>query len=99
MKVFIIEGTLTHPELINDNIMKDHIAYSQKAMDSGVTLVSGLKGDESGGLFIMKSESLENVESYLAGDPLKTSGIQEYRVIEFTPHNCQAFAKEWFFEK
>lgn len=69
MKFFIVEGTIKNPDLINDNIMKDHMSYSQKAMDKGLILMSGLKSDMSGGLFIMKSESIDDVHNYLSAEP------------------------------
>ncbi len=35
MKYFIVEGMLKDSSLINDDIMKKHMAYTQKAMDKG----------------------------------------------------------------
>ena len=65
MKYFVVEGTITNADLMNDNIMKEHMAYSQKAMDEGLILMSGLKEDMSGGLFVMKAESPKTLEIYL----------------------------------
>lgn len=96
MKYFVIEGTLKNSDPIDKNIMKDHIAYSKNAVDAGLILVSGLKADVSGGLFIMKAKSIEEVEAYLSAEPFKISGIQEYNVIEFTPHSSHKAASEWF---
>lgn len=96
MNYFIVEGIIKNAELMNDNIMKEHMAYSKKAMDEGLILMSGLKDDMSGGLFIMKSESLEKVEAYLTSEPLKLANIQDYRVIEFAPHYFNQSPSEWF---
>ena len=96
MKYFVIEGTLKNTNLINDDIMKEHMAYTQKVMSEGLILMSGLKSNNSGGLFIMKEESLEKVEEYLANEPLKVNGIQEYKVIEFSPHYFNESPSEWF---
>lgn len=96
MKYFIVEGTIINADLMNDNIMKEHMAYSQKAMDKELILMSGLKEDMSGGLFIMKEESIEKVDSYLCNEPLKVNGIQEYKVIEFSPHYFNQSPSEWF---
>ena len=96
MKYFIIEGILKNSDPIDESIMNKHIAYSQNAAEAGLILVSGLKADISGGLSIMKANSIEAVESYLSADPLKISGVQDYRVIEFTPHFIQTAASEWF---
>ena len=69
MKYFIVEGMLKDSSLINDDIMKKHMAYTQKAMDKGLILMSGLKDDMSGGIFVMKAESIEEVEGYLSVEP------------------------------
>jgi uncharacterized protein YciI len=99
MKYFIIEGFITNPDLMNDNIMKEHIAYTQKAMEEGFILMSGLKSDMSGGLSVMKSESIKKVEEYLSREPLKRNGIQEYKVIEFSPHYLNPSTSEWFYKE
>lgn len=96
MRYFVVEGTIINADLMNDNIMKEHIGYSQKAMDKGLILMSGLKEDMSGGLFVVKSESCEEIEDYLSNEPLKVYGIQEYKVIEFSPHYFNQSPNEWF---
>lgn len=97
MKYFIVEGVIKNPSAMNESILKEHMEYNQKVMNQGLILMSTLKADMSGGLFIMKSESLEMVEKYLASEPFKVAGIQEYRVIEFSsPHYFNQSAIEWF---
>lgn len=97
MKYFIIEGIMKNASPIDENILKEHIAYSsQNAVSAGLILVSGVKADNSGGISIMKAESLEKVEAYLSADPLKTSGIQDYRVTEFLTHYFHPTSGEWF---
>ena len=96
MKYFIVEGIIKNSDLSNETIMKEHMAYSQKAMDKGLILMSGLKADISGGLFIMKSESLESIENYLANEPLKVHNLQDYKVTEFSPHYFNESPNVWF---
>lgn len=96
MKCFIIEGILKNSDPIDESIMNEHIAYSTNARNEGLILMSGLKSDISGGISIMKAKSIEDVEAYLAADPLKISGNQDYRVIEFTPHFTHPLSGEWF---
>lgn len=96
MKYFIVEGVLKAADKINDDIMKEHMAYSGKAMEAGMILTSGLKADMSGGLFVMKAEALENIEAYLSKEPFKVSGIQDYTIIEFQPHYFNPSPDEWF---
>ena len=86
MKYFMVEGIIKNPDLINDDIMKEHMAYSQKAMDNGLILMSALKSNMSGGLFVMIADSIEKIDDYLSIEPLKVHGIQDYKIIEFTPH-------------
>ncbi len=96
MKYFIVQGTIKNQDKMNDSIMKEHMAYSQKAMDDGLILMSGLKSDISGGVFIMKAESIDKVEKYLSNEPLKVNDIQGYSVVEFSPHYFNQSSNEWF---
>lgn len=43
MKYFIIEGIIKNADLMDENKMKEHMNYTQKAMDKGLILMSGLK--------------------------------------------------------
>lgn len=99
MKYFMVEGTLKDTHLINDTIMKTHMAYTQVAMDKGLILVSGLKEDMSGGIFVMKEESIEKIEEYLSNEPFRINGIQTYRVVEFSAHYFNESPIEWFNKK
>ncbi len=95
MKYFIVESIIKNADLVDENTMKKHMAYSQKAMDEGLILMSGLKVNMSGGVFIMKAESLKKVEDYLSSEPLKVYGIQDYIITEFTPHYFNQSPSEW----
>ena len=96
MKYFIVEGILKDSDKINEDIMKEHMAYTQKAMDEGMILVSGLKSDMSGGIFVIKSESVEKLESYLSKEPFKLYGIKDYKFVEFNAHYFNPSPSEWF---
>lgn len=96
MKYFIVEGNLKSFDPIDDTIMKEHMDYSGKAMKEGSILMTGLKEDMSGVIFIMKAEAPEEVEKYLSKEPLKIHDIQEYKVTEFSPHYFNESPKEWF---
>ena len=96
MKYFIIEGILKNQDKMNDDIMKKHMAYTQKAMDKNLILMSGLKSDMSGGLFIMKSNSIEEINEYLSNEPFRVNGIQDYIVKEFSPHYFNESPNIWF---
>lgn len=96
MRYFIVQGKIKNQDKMNDSIMKEHMAYSQKAMDNGLILMSRLKSDISGGVFIMKAESIEKVEIYLSNEPLKVNDIQDYSILEFSPHYFNQSPNEWF---
>ena len=64
-------------------------------MDDGFILMSGLKSDMSGGLFIIKSDSIEKLESYLSSEPFKVNGIQDYRYVEFSAHYINEHFDKW----
>lgn len=72
------------------------MAYTQKAMDSGLILMSGLKEDMSGGIFVRKADSLEILEEYLQAEPFKVAGIQDYKVVEFSAHYFNESPTAWF---
>lgn len=96
MKYFIVEGIIKNADLMDENKMKEHMAYTQKAMDENLILMSGLKEDMSGAVFVMKAESIEKLEDYLANEPFKVCGIQDYKFIEFSAHYFNQSPSEWF---
>ncbi|CEJ72909.1 YciI-like protein [[Clostridium] sordellii] len=96
MKYFIVEGILKSTNEIDKDTMTKHMNYSQKAMDEGLILMSGLKENMSGGIFIMKSDSIENIKEYLDNEPFKLEGIQDYKIVEFSPHYFNESPSEWF---
>ena len=53
MEFFMIEGNLVEHPNMNDELMKEHKAYTKKAMDAGMILFSGLKKGMDGVVFVM----------------------------------------------
>lgn len=98
MKYFIIEGILKNQDIMTDLIMKNHMDYTQKAINKKLILMSGLKSDMSGGLFIMKANSIEYVYDYLSNEPFKINNIQDYTITEFSPHYFNESSNNWFNE-
>ena len=96
MKYSIVEGILKSTNETDKATMTKHMNYSQKAMDGGLILMSGLKENMSGGIFIMKSDSIENIKEYLDNEPFKLYGIQDYKIVEFLPHYFNESPSEWF---
>jgi Uncharacterized protein conserved in bacteria len=100
MKYFVIEGTFKNPVPVEKKELEiaiaDHLAYLQKGLDGGWILFSGPKEGTGGGIIICKMSSYEEVEEYIAKDPLKVSGVQDYRIVEFKKYKCQTPVSEWF---
>ncbi len=100
MKYFNIQATFTQNTTIGEKEFKkaseDHLAYLNKGFDEGFILLSGPKANLEGGIIIMKGESLEAIENYIAGDPLKILDIQSYKITEFKLYDYQPMLKEWF---
>lgn len=95
MKYFIIEGFIIDASKMSDAIMEEHKTYTGKAMENGMTFMSGLKSDMSGGIFIMKANTLEDIETYLKNEPFRRYGIQEYKITEFSAHYINS-SNDWF---
>lgn len=96
MRYFMIEGTLIENPQISDELMQQHMNYTQKAMEQGKILFSGLKKSMDGALFVMKAESVEEIENYLNQEPFGQQKIQSYRIIEFDAHYVNETGAEWF---
>jgi len=71
-----------------------HHAYNQKFLDSGDILTCGPKPG-GGGIVVLRAESREAVDTYIAGDPFVQAGVQEYTVTEFNVFAIQDYAKDW----
>lgn len=96
MKYFMVEGNILDAGKINGCIMKEHMSYTQAAMDQDIIFLSGLKTDMSGGIFIIKAETREELETYLENEPFRLNGIQEYRITEFSAHYANPSSAPWF---
>ncbi|MFR4350600.1 MAG: YciI family protein [Roseburia sp.] len=95
MKNFIVEGTILDAEKMNDAIMEEHMGYTQRAMEAGMILLSGLKEDMRGGIFLVRAQNRAEVEDYLRDEPFGKNGIQSYRIIEFKVHYRSEKLSEW----
>ena len=95
MELYLVDGMIKNAEAMTDQIMEEHKAYTQKAMDHGMTLMAGLKSDMSGAVFLMKGQTQDEIEAYLANEPFKKHGIQEYKITKFEAHFIQSSMEQW----
>jgi uncharacterized protein YciI len=100
MKFFIIEGTFKDPIPVSSEDLKktisEHLVFLQKGFEEGWILVSGPKADTGGGVIVAKAQRVEDLKEYFSKDPLLTTGVQDYRFIEFRLHECQDITTGWF---
>jgi uncharacterized protein YciI len=91
----MVEGVIKNADAMDDAKLQEHIGYTQKAVDAGLYLLSGLKEDGSGGIFIIKGETSEEIKEYLSKEPFFAAGIQDYKITEFTPHYINEAPDGW----
>lgn len=96
MKFFIVEGIIKDMKGMNEALLKEHMAYTQKVMNKGHYLFSGLKSDQSGGMFMIKAESQEWLEEYLHNEPFYKAGIQDYKIQPVDVHWSNEQTSSWF---
>ena len=96
MKFYALEGTFSNrlpEESVLQKAIAAHLDYLKIGFATGYVLVSGPKVGAGGGIIIVKTD---DIEKFCNDDPLVQAGIQEYRITEFTLHDCQDFLKNWF---
>ncbi len=100
MRYFAVESTFLQPVAVSpeelQRLIREHQRYLARGFAEGWILLSGPKAGGGGGVIVLKAASPEAVEAYLAADPMKVAGVQEYRPIEFNLHDCQPPIREWF---
>lgn len=100
MKYFVVEGTFTKPvdmrQPENQEILKQHHAFSKKGLDAGRFLFFGPKVGVGGGFFIAKAEEQSVIEDMMKEDPFVTNGFAQYSVKEFRMFNGEESVKQWF---
>lgn len=97
MKYFILDGTFKdgRPEGPAFKAALDaHHEYNEKYIKDGSILVCGPKPG-GGGIMVIRAESLEKIEEYIANDPFIKAGVQEYAIKEFNVFALQDYAEEW----
>ena len=85
MKYFLIHGKVKDASKIDGQIMKEHLAYTQKTVEANIALFVSLYPDRKGGVSIMQAESLDFITEYFQNEPFYLNGIQEYEITEITP--------------
>lgn len=98
MKYFLVEGIIKDKSKMNNDLLNQHKKYTSKAMSNGLYFMSSLKSDMSGGLFIIKMNSIEELKNYLYNEPFYKAGMQDYIIKEFNCHYIND-NQNWFKDK
>lgn len=96
MKYYFLEGTFVDSPPIGEEFQKaisDHLEYLKIGFDDGSVLLSGPKVGAGGGVIVVKCD---DIQKFCGDDPLVKAGIQQYRITEFTLHDCPDYLKQWF---
>jgi uncharacterized protein YciI len=65
--------------------MDAHKAYLQEQYEAGHFIASGRKVPRTGGIILVRSESMETLEPILAADPFHRHKLADYEITEFMP--------------
>lgn len=71
---------------MNDHLMKEHQAYTGKAMEEGRVLFSSLTDDMSASVTVVRWESRGDVEDFYENEPFYTHNILVYEIDEINVH-------------
>ena len=96
MKYYCLEGTFVDGHPMGETLQKEidaHLAYLEIGFKNGSILFSGPKVGTSGGVVVVKCD---DIQKFCSDDPLTKAGIHEYRVSEFSLHDCQNHVRHWF---
>ncbi len=100
MKYYSITGTFVEPcPVSQEELMEkitEHLSYLDYGFKDGSILMSGPKVGTGGGVIIKRAESREELDEFIAHDPLAVIGAQKYDVVEFKMNDCQDAVREWF---
>ena len=98
MKYYVLEGNMkpdvpAGPEF--KKILDAHHEFMVPYFKAGKILTSGPLVGGRGGVILLKLEDEESIDDFIAADPFAQSGIQEYRIRQFSVFQIQEYAKSW----
>ncbi len=64
-------------------ILKEHLAYLNKYIENGKIFAKGPFTDHSGGLVILKVDSIEEAKNIVENDPVIKEGSRKYTLKEW----------------
>lgn len=95
MKYFLIKGKITNPQFMTDDLMKEHQAYTGKAMAEGRVLFSSLTEDMTASVTVVRWNSRGDVEEFYENEPFYKNNILVYEIDEINMHYHRADFDAW----
>lgn len=95
MKHYIVELTYHVPFDQMTDVLPLHRAFLQKGYERGDVLCSGPQLPKTGGIIVMRAESLEAIRAFFTDDPFQARGLASYRFIEFDMVKWQPNLDNW----
>lgn len=88
MKSFIILLSEKQSELLNDNLLQDHITYLKNLRDNGCLPICGPFSDNQGAVLVIRADSKSHAEELINGDPfIKNNYYKKFEIHEFMEAN------------
>lgn len=75
-----------------------HRKILRDGVEKQIILLSGPQEPRTGGLVIMRSESIESAKDFFKEDPYLKNHFAEYNFYEFKPGKHQPFLSNWINE-
>ena len=75
---------------------EDHIKFLDKFYKQNKFLVSGRKYDGNGGVILVNSDSIDEVEGIMNQDPFIINKVAKYEIIGFNPTKKSLAASKFF---
>lgn len=97
MKYFIIIMEFkenTPDQNILNKVMPEHLIYFKETLSLGKLLVSGPNSANNGGVIIMKANNINEIEKFMALEPLTVNEFTSYKIVEFEAMDYLPILKE-----
>ncbi|UZN08307.1 YciI family protein [Leptospira santarosai] len=95
MKQFIVVLRYLVPIETVDRYVIAHREFLSKGYEQKTLLASGPQEPRTGGIFIARAESRNEIESFCHQDPFYTNGVAEYQILEWNPVKYQKEFEFW----
>lgn len=99
MFYFVVSATYSDPLPVPthevDALLPAHKEFIKRGVENGKVLCAGPKNSGLGGFIVVKDETREALEEYIATDPYFQKGILQFEITEFSPYDFPAYLEAW----